>query len=182
MDTSADKNTNIYWLDNKKRIAYVSTFWDEFAVENEGKNVISSKVIGKSIWEFIDSDTTKMWLDTLLRFSETTKKEIERPYRCDSPDLKRYMKMKVVVEGSNILRLEHTVLKTEKRINSIKIFHRSSSGIASENSFKVRCSVCGRIKDNEEWKEIENISDQKKQYTVIYSVCEHCRSMISSAA
>jgi hypothetical protein len=56
-----------YWLDPDNQIISVSSTWDQFALENDGETAVSSQVLGKQIWEFIDDDITKMWVDTLLR-------------------------------------------------------------------------------------------------------------------
>ena len=166
-----------YWLDPDNQIISVSSTWDQFALENDGETAVSSQVLGKQIWEFIDGDITKMWVDTLLKLCRTIGKYVERPYRCDSPHLKRYMTMGVYPEKSGVLRLEHIIVTTEPQATPIAFYAAQQPVVA----LRFRCSICGRINEEDFWIEPDTFQDaamhtQGDGMPVAYTVCPHCRA------
>ena len=168
-------STTVYVLDNQDRIISFSGAWDEFAKENGGTNLSSIDVYGRSIWDFVTGDATRMWLDAVFQYARLRGLKVERPYRCDSPDLKRFMRMRVVPEQASILRIEHEILSTEQRIASVII----KCGSITMKNTRQRCSICGRLKNIGGWQEPhEDHVNGPGGIIVIYTVCEDCqRSM-----
>ena len=167
----------VYLLDKLNSIISVDGSWDEFAAENEGRRVRASDVCGRSIWEFVTGDATRMWLETVFNIVRFRESAIERPYRCDSPELKRYMRMHVIPEKGGILRLEHHVVGTEER--ATPIYFNFCSDQAGK-SLRVRCSMCGRLKSGETWVEPQaHFGDKPLHVMVAYSVCGDCLNSVS---
>ena len=162
----------IYKLDPEKRIISVDGPWDQFARENGGRNTSFSDIQGKSIFDFITGDITRMWFEALTQLVTLRKEPIEKPYRCDSPDLKRYMSMRIIPERSDVLRFEHDLISEEKRpvCVDIRYSYEMPCGIN-----KIRCSICGRVKTGDLWVEPDfNHVWKRITLTVTYSVCESC--------
>lgn len=165
---------NSYWLDKDDAITGVSGSWDYFALENDGNGVNSSEIIGKPVWSFISGESSRMWLESLLQLVRLTGRIISRPYRCDSPELKRFMTMTIIPEGSGRLRLEHAVIATEPRPESVYIRYAART---SPSSFYQRCSVCGRVRlaQADSWVEPDELRGEgKANLSVIYAVCGEC--------
>ena len=163
-----------YWLDEDNAIVRVSGDWDRFARENDGSGLYSADIGGKSIWNFISGDSSRMWLEALLQLTRLTGKAISRPYRCDSPDLKRFMTMTIIPEGSGRLRVEHAILATEARQAPVYIRYAAKATLPS---FYQRCSVCGRVRHTpaEPWLEPDELCARREaELSVIYAVCEDC--------
>lgn len=174
MDELAD-NPIVYTLDHADRIISVGGPWDEFACDNGGETILSSNIIGQSILTFISGDVTRMWICAVLQHVRACNKLLDRPYRCDSPGLKRFMQMRAVPEGNRVIRLEHRLISTEQRTVPVNIQH---CGKKSTHA-RTRCSVCGYIKTNSMWTEptAEQYTSMNTIY-VTYSICEKCsRSM-----
>ncbi|MBD3221057.1 hypothetical protein GF314_07410, partial [bacterium] len=104
-----------YWLSRDDRIVHVGSTWDQFARDNGGHDAIGAVVLGRSLAEFISGTPTRMWIDTILSLARLRGEPIERPYRCDTPTLRRHMRMTVTAEEGGVLRLDHVVLATEPR-------------------------------------------------------------------
>jgi len=171
--------TTTYWLDKEYRVTRVSPEWDDFAKLNNGENITSEKVVGKLIFDYITDDTTRMWLETILLLAKVTQKTFERPYRCDSPDLKRFMKLRVTTDEHNEIRLEHIVLSTEKRYRNITFEYKKDFMSIPY----IRCSICGFIKSDNKWSEPDELIKKEAtikthEFKVIYSVCESCKYLI----
>lgn len=165
--------TTSYWLDKEDRIVKVGGRWDHFALENDGKEITSSRVVGNPIWKYISGDASVMWLRTLLDYSRMTNTILERTYRCDSPAKRRFMKMTVTPESKGTLRIDHFVERVEERKAPVYIYPGNPPKVL------FRCSVCGKINKGEQWYEPDHLSIKEQHQDgvfVAYSVCEQCKS------
>lgn len=163
-----------YVLDSQNRIISTGGVWDEFADENGGTGSSLKDICGRSIWDFIKGDVTRMWLDSVFQYARAFGKTIERPYRCDSPDLKRFMRMRIIPEKEGVLRIEHEILSIEKRSAPVNI----KFGQSTVNGVNQRCSICGRVNMGE-WKEPHGDHDEVSDgIYVIYTVCEDCQLLM----
>jgi hypothetical protein len=52
--------TTAYLLDNQNRIVSTCGGWDQFATANESIKVSSNDILGRSIWDFIAGDMTRI--------------------------------------------------------------------------------------------------------------------------
>ena len=172
---TANKEKNIYWLDGNDKIVSVNHSWDQFALDNDGAHLISLDILGKSIWEFVCGDVTRMWLETLFTLARLRGTPVMRPYRCDSPNIRRYMSLNIVLESSSVLRVEHLILSTELR--EIPVYMQAAKRFSVNVS--LRCSICGRMEFDNSWVEPENYpesenKDRSGYVQVIYTVCKDC--------
>lgn len=172
---------NSYTIDKKNKIVGTSSTWDEFALENDGGEIVSKKVIGRSIWNFVKGDHTRMWLQTVFELVRLKGESIERPYRCDSPDVRRFMKMNISPLPDGKIKLEHEILKTEERERPVVFKYSPESG----SKIRFRCSLCGKIKVGNDWAEPDE-SDYKEiiqKYggiIVAYTICPECKTTLPS--
>ncbi len=166
-----------YWLDRDDRIIRVSGGWDAFALENDGEKAVSERVTGRKIFEFITGDITRMWMSAIIGLVRVSGGELERPYRCDTPYVRRYMRMRVCTEISGDLCLEHILLKKEKR--SKPVFFVPVVSI-TKSPVERRCSTCGKIFRNGVWIEADSVPDlpaDGNKIPVVYTICEECWKM-----
>lgn len=166
-------DTTSYWVDGKDLIIRLSSSWDDFALENGGKSVITTEVIGRPLFDYIAGDPSRMWMETVLKLVRITGKMVEREYRCDTPELRRFMKMQLVPEGGGVVRVDHHVLRTEPRERRVEFIPKPDSTV----TITKRCSICGRISSGERWIEADQ-SDvdalRVKKIPVVYTVCGEC--------
>jgi hypothetical protein len=166
-----------YWLDREDRIVRVSGGWDAFALENEGEKAVSERVTGRKLFEFITGDTTRMWMSAIIGLARVSGKELERQYRCDTPLIQRYMRMRIVPEKNGELRLEHIVFREKERSKPVFFV----TGGARETVMDRRCSMCGRVFRDGVWIEAESVPDypaEGREIPVVYTICELCWNMI----
>lgn len=170
--------TNLYMLDPRNHIISIGGSWEEFSAENGGKNTSLKDIYGRPLVDFVTGDTTRMWLETIFQFARIMGKTVERSYRCDSPELKRFMLMRVIPEFGGVLRIEHDILSTEKRAVPI---HIQYGRVASTDATK-RCSICGRV-NIDEWMEPHmKHTGPSGQISVTYTVCDDCEHSINNTA
>lgn len=172
MDETTQQPT-VYQLDEKRRIVDVDGPWDRFALDNDGVAACAERVIGQPLMHFVSGDDARMWIDTLLQLATLTGKPLERPYRCDSPELRRYMVMRVVPKDGGMLRVEHRLLEVQARIRPVRFLPVSDH----HPSLRLRCSICGRIKAQDHWQEAEQCGGESEGIPTIpvaYTVCPNC--------
>ncbi len=171
--------TTLYVLDNQDRIVLIEGAWDEFAKDNDGANLSSDEVYGQLIWDYVTGDTTRMWLEALFQYARVSALILERLYRCDSPNMKRFMRMRIIPLQTNCLRIEHEVLATEQRAVPVKIQYSKNM----MKNTKRRCSICGRLNIDGAWQEPHlNHKNESKEVMVIYSVCDDCQRLLPGSS
>lgn len=173
-----DNTTTTYLLNNKDIILSVKGPWDEFADDNGGIKIYAKDVCGRSIWDFVVGDETRMWLETIFQLARLNLSIIERSYRCDSPDLKRFMRMRIFPEEGGNLRIEHKILAIKERSAPVNIQYSKNS---NRKKLRQRCSFCGRLnQDGKQGNWVEPLpehADMSSEIIVIYTVCEDCQDL-----
>ena len=168
-----------YHLDAKDRITGVNEEWDRFANRNGGDHLQSEALIGRSLHDFISGDVTKMFVNALLQSTRVTGKERTINYRCDSPDVKRYMAMDILPSGQGRLVSRHRTIQEVKMSTAITLVTATrASGV-----FIKRCSMCNRLSRNGE-SEVEPDAAAAAGWfgegatQVIYFVCKDCQNVV----
>ncbi|WP_022850334.1 hypothetical protein [Limisalsivibrio acetivorans] len=169
----------IYKVDSDAVIQDIGGSWDFFAKENEGPHLLSSNVVGTSLWTYIiDSSTRKLYQDIIVRVLDTAE-PVNFRYRCDSPGMKRFMNMNITKEGTGVL-FNSSVERVETRSPEVYF------SIKSKSLAKIikRCSICTKLNDGTGWKEIGpwlsegNFDNDDINLSVMYCVCEKCSRSI----
>jgi len=170
-----------YWIDGTDTIVKVNQVWDRFALGNDGGDaVLSSKVVGRNVFDFISGDETRMYLGALLQHARYLNRTVVRPYRCDSPALRRYMEMQVSPDADGLVRLDHVLLRAEPY--EVPVVYRHESDPDAEALF--RCSVCSNLQVADRWFAPEDARilcgmPCDKPIPVRYAVCPSCTKKTS---
>jgi hypothetical protein len=121
--------------------------WNSFWAANGG-SVDAVNVLGRDITHFFsEGEVRDTYHKLLLQLSERKRHLIQTDYRCDSPTLKRSMRLTVtpVQRGTETeyLLYQSTLLAVEQR-PAIPLFGARAIGSNSPNALKV-CSICGKV-------------------------------------
>jgi hypothetical protein len=169
-----------YTLDPDDAITAVTGDWDRFALDNGGDESLSTKVIGRRLDHFISGDVTLMFVRTLLMSARTLKRTVQRPYRCDSPQLKRFMEMTIVPRGNGVLEVCHRQVRSEPYRYSLPV---TAAMPGAGSNFVKRCSLCQRIRVGQMWSEVDDAVLEGRlqpgaaaKLVVVYGVCPDCMS------
>jgi len=167
---------NEYWLNSEDAIIAVGSTWDTFAGENEGPGVVSGLIVGRSLWEFISGDPTRMWLSSILTLARIRDETVSRPYRCDSPTVKRFMNLEIKKGADGSLHLVHSLVRVEAMSVPCRVNPSPSAG----KKMMQRCSVCNRFNTAKGWMEAEDLDTPVgSPIAVIYAVCSDCMRFMS---
>lgn len=171
-----------YRLDAHDRIVAVNEDWRRFATANGTGTLMPENVVGRPLRDFVSGDITRMFVDTLLQGVRLTGRERTVPYRCDSPDAKRYMEMTVAPTPSGGIVTSHRVVR-EERFAAPNAFV-AGAGRGQRRDLIKRCSMCNRLSRNGgELVEPELARSAgwllgAAATPVIYFVCKACQALV----
>lgn len=93
-----DAGNVVYRVDAQDRLVFVNDEWDRFAAANAGQACLSAKVLGRPLWDFVSDRTTRLLYGNLLA-KVRAGGSVRFPFRCDSPDCRRFLEMAAVPAG-----------------------------------------------------------------------------------
>jgi hypothetical protein len=166
-----------YTIDAADTIVAVSGLWDDFARDNDGESIVAEKIMGQKLDQFIHGDETLMFVRTMIMSARVLQRPVHRPYRCDSPSLKRFMEMTVQPRPEGVVEVIHRELRCEPIACKIPVVAEFSGARAP---FVKRCSLCNRVRAKDVWSEIDEAVQAKRlpadvaPLRVIYGVCPDC--------
>lgn len=186
----------VHRLDSEDAISFVDADWVAFAHANWDRSLKIDTILGRSLWDFIqDQPTRDLWKLVLTRVREG-QFVVRIPYRCDSPDLRRYMEMGIVPYPDGFIETLNHILREEPREPDPIL---DANAPRSEEQLDM-CSLCKRVPDSNGstaltaaegiqpvWVEIEALStrSQMMQEAVFprlsHTVCPECMERVKRA-
>jgi len=175
------KKEFIYSINENHRIDYVNDAWLEFASENGATRLTKDDVLNKSIWSFIAGRDTEQIFDLLFKKLKSNKARIAVPFRCDSPDCRRFMMLEMYSPDERNIQFKSWVVKEEKR-PAVELLN-----FREEKSDRIlrMCSWCKKIDAGDErWVEVEdaveelNLFDEAPLPQFTHTICPPCSEML----
>ena len=180
MKTSASINENIYkyQIDEYDKIKCVSENWDKFAAENDALDLVSKpQVLNRPLWDFITDIETRHLYSIVIDRVRKENVPVDIPFRCDSPNLRRFMKMTIKPLSDNKVRFKSEIMRVEKR-EPLKILDKNET---RSNENIEMCSFCKKIKmaknkwgDTEDAIQILHLFDYAKPPQITHGLCPEC--------
>jgi len=178
MSTIENDATFSHRVDVKDIIISVSENWQSFAVENYGGNsCLPENIIGTSLWNHIRDRETRHLYEIILQKVRRKKRLSVFSFRCDAPEKRRFLKLKVIPREDGSVDFISQIVKVEHR----ETVHLLRTDIERSNEFLRICSMCKKIATGEtKWEEVEIALHKLKlfekdvlpQFT--HSVCKTC--------
>jgi hypothetical protein len=178
------ETTFVYSIDADDAIASVSDPWLQFARVNGASELTRDYVVGQTLWRFIAGLETRRLYEELFSRVRTLHKSIEIPFRCDSPNRFRFMRLVLDSASGDSIRCEGILIRAQERpFFSIldRAFPRSRGTLPI-------CSLCKRILVSEErWLDVQDairdldLFESASLPELDYVVCDACRSLSRQA-
>lgn len=180
-----------YWVDGSNIIRKVDDHWDQaMNSESWSERASANGIVGKPLSDFICDDVTRMYVATMIESVRVIPHTSFRPYRCDTPDTKRYMQMIITPESNGWIRVSHELLRSEPikkpmtfttNVNCTQLLHPVSTKDNISTIQYVRCSICNRLRriadHTSKWQDVDHFASHEPvpmPTKVIYGVCPDC--------
>lgn len=168
----------VYELDRDDRIQRVDASWAAFAREN-GAPQLAAGVVGSSIWDWITGPEVEHLYRLLLARIRGARGSARIPFRCDSPETRRFMELEIAALPDGGLRFRSWLTRAEPRAPVALLDPRADRS----ERFVGICSWCKRVRARPEvWLEIEHaasslrlLEGQPPQIT--HTICGDCQAL-----
>jgi hypothetical protein len=172
--------TYAYSIDADDAVASVSDAWLEFARNNRAPELTRDYVVGQTLWRFIAGRETRRLYEELFARVRVFHKPIEIPFRCDSPDRFRFMRLILGSASQDSIKCEGILIREQERpFFSIldRAFPRTKASLPM-------CSLCKRILVfGARWVEPQDaireldLFDSASPPEIEYLICDDCESL-----
>ena len=166
-----------YAIDRDDRIASVSDPWLEFARENRAFDLTRECVVGQSLWRFVAGEETRRLYEGLFHKVRSRAESISLPFRCDSPDRFRFMRLRLESGPRGSIDCRGVLLREQER----PVFSILDRAFPRTEAHLPMCSLCKRVLAyGTRWIELEDairelhLFDATEVPEVDYSVCDDC--------
>jgi hypothetical protein len=169
-----------YVVDAKDRLVNLDRDWTEFALKNEGEEILPEQVMGRSLWDFIIDDPTRELYEAVLQHVRSGEKE-DFVLRCDAPERRRLIEMIVTRRPNGDVEFK-TVLLASKPRAAQRLFAKSTP---RNGRHIMVCSWCDLVNvDKDKWFEVEaameylHLTDEPELPGIDPVVCPACYAKV----
>ncbi len=168
----------VHHLDVRDRICFVNEAWLRFAQENEAPELTRPAVMGRPLWDFVRGSETRVLYEAIFASLRRARQEVLLPYHCDSPAVKRSMRMTLRSLARGAIEVESVLLQSQAREPMDVLDPRAPR---SERTLNI-CSVCRRVQSQGTWIPAERAVVQARLFALpavprlAERVCPVCRN------
>ena len=173
--------SSVWTIDRENVITSVGGDWDAFAAGNEAAALCGSGVVGRSLFEFIDGEETQRIYRLLLRRVRALDAPILVPFRCDSPEMRRDMRLEIEPLSERAIEFRGVLVAAEPRAH-LRLLARNAP---RSEPLLVSCSFCLRIRlSDDEWVEAEDavvrlgLLARERIPRLAHGVCPACKAKL----
>jgi len=181
MDKPLDQRRFIWSIDAADKLVHVNDDWLAFAQENSAPQLTASLVLNQPIWRFIQGEEASYLYQQIFRRVQVGVSPVTFPFRCDSPDCRRFMEMKLSLLPDGGIEFISHLLREEWR-DPIDLLDASRD---RSGEFITVCSWCKKIHMPERgWGEIEaaiaalDLFGHRPMPRLTHTICDSCRGAL----
>jgi hypothetical protein len=168
----------LYRINARDELVSVGGAWTAFALENDGGDLAGDRVVGCSLWGFIDDESTRRLYRQLLKIVRHGN-PMTFPLRCDCPGQRRHLEMTLSPcpgDAGEVLFRSRLVSLEERAATPLLARHTLRSGEL------IRCCAwCNRfVLGASEWVELEEAIDRLQLFAktklpgISHGICPNC--------
>jgi len=181
MGKPLDHRSFIWIIDDADKIVSVNDAWLAFAGENTAPQLTAASVRDQFIWRFIQGQETIYLYKQIFARLRAGKSPVRFPFRCDSPECRRFMKMKLSLLPGDGIQFMAQILRQEWR-DPVDLLDASRD---RSGEFLKICSWCKKITiPGQGWGEIEaaieplDLFGHHSMPRMTHTICDSCYSAI----
>lgn len=166
----------VYCIDAENRLSFVAADWLRFARDNEAKDLSTENVQGKPLFDFVADPETQHLYKAMIDKVRRTHARVIVPFRCDSPDMRRFMVLHISPLPDDGVRFEGKLVRVERR-EPVALLDSTTE---RSEAILVSCSWCKRIQVGKAWLEVEEairrlgLFDQNPLPQISHGICGGC--------
>jgi hypothetical protein len=171
-----------YRVDQQDTLTWVDTWWLAFARENGATDLTQESVLGRLLWDFVEGRETRRLFEAIHQRVRSSGQAVILPFRCDSPLLKRLMRLTVSSEPAGQLLYESVLVRVEPRL-PLRLLDPQQP---RSEAVLTLCSCCLKtLIENTGWLELEeavamlHLLEQEPVPQLRYTICAECRLSMS---
>lgn len=173
----------VHRIDSDGRISFVNDAWLAFAEENGWPE--AERVLDSSLMPQIADRETRHIYQLLIDRVRRGGHEARFPYRCDSPDCRRLLEMRVSGLASGEVEFRSRVLRLEPRepVGLLDARHGNRS-----SDMLIICSWCKSVLADQAWVEVEQavrrlaILTERALPQISHGICPGCLQRMKTAS
>ncbi len=172
-----------YAIDEHDHLIRVDGGYYDFAEENGWEEATTS--LGRSIWDYVAGHEMVKLQRLLLRRIRNDVGDVELPFRCDGPEVRREMNIRIVARpGGRIVLFSARMRSEEARDLPQRLLDPATP--RSDDVLEM-CGWCDRFEVDGEWVEVEEAArrlelfDRPELPQLSHGVCPDCNQMLLAA-
>jgi hypothetical protein len=174
-----------YRVDAADVILSANPFWFAFAQENGAAELTERSVLGQSLWNFVEGEAVRRLYREIHARVRVSGRRVVLPFRCDSPLLRRHMRLTITREDEGALLYECILVRAEpqRRLAVLDAEQPRS------DAFLTICSCCKRaLLEPVGWLDVEDIAARLKLFEtqrvprLHHVICPSCTHALREAS
>ena len=172
-----------YAIDDQDRLIKVDDGYYRFAEENGWSGAGGS--LGRSLWDFVAGHEVRKLQRLLLRRVRDGVRDVELPFRCDGPDVRREMDIRIAADRTGRVVLFSAHLRSEVAREEPQPL--LDPDFPREDDFLPMCAWCDRFLVDGEWVEVEEAARRLELFrrsempTLDHGICPQCSGTLLAA-
>ena len=169
-----------YAIDDQDRLIRVDDGYYRFAEENGWEGAGAS--LGRSLWDFVVGHEVKKLQRLLLRRVREGLRDVELPFRCDGPDVRREMNIRIAADRSGrVVLFSARLCSEEAREEPQPLLDPRAP---RDEDFLPMCAWCDRFLVEGEWVEVEEAAKRLELFrrnempALDHGICPRCSSTL----
>jgi hypothetical protein len=172
-----------YAIDDQDRLIRVDDGYYRFAEENGWREAGGS--LGRSLWDFVAGHDVRKLQRLLLRRVRNELREVQLPFRCDGPDFRREMDIRIAADRTGRVVMFSAQLSAEEEREEPQPL--LDVEVPRSQDLLQMCAWCDRFLVDGEWVEVEEAAKRLELFrrselpTLDHGICPSCSETLLAA-
>lgn len=172
-----------YAIDEHDHLIRLDNGYYRFAEENGWEEAGTS--LGRSLWDYVAGDEMRKLQRLLVRRIRDGVGNVELPFRCDGPGVRREMNIRIVARPGGRVVLFSARLRSEEARDLPQLL-LDPEAPRGEETLKM-CGWCDRFEVDGEWVEVEEAAKRLDLFkwpelpAIDHGICPDCNQMLLAA-
>jgi len=172
-----------YAIDEHDHLIKVDEGYYRFAEENGWAEAGTS--LGRSLWDYVAGHEMKKLQRLLVRRVRDEVGDVKLPFRCDGPDVRREMNIRIAARPGGRVVLFSARMRSEEARDLPQLLLDPSTPRSDETL--TMCGWCDRFDVDGEWVEVEEAAKRLDLFnkpelpSINHGICPDCNAMLLAA-